>query len=201
MKRTGNKSLLPSSLKLNLQTCVKSLLVIPLLLSFSTTVSFAQDKRSPDSYRKSKRISALLEKEQFKVGLSCDEAMQAYNLDKNETQSRHVRLESPLIGSGLGKSVKAGFLRGSCRDKQLTYVRKIVSVADSTLEEKVVFDTFIDKYGAPDLKREKDGRIDLRYYLMHQGHYTAFSVLVRQEDNQKITIYELEDNTPIINSR
>jgi len=195
MQQPQNNFILHICSNLNFLTCMKVLIGGFLSITLSMSTAYADDKTKPGSYKENTKLSGLLEEEQFQMGLSCNDAMKAFKLDKKTNSI----FESSHLGLGKGKTVKPGFFKGSCRGKQLKYVKKYISVNDSKLNRKVVFDTFIKQYGKPSFQRE--GVDNIRYFLMFKDTYTEFSLYLRQEKNKIITIYELEDTTPKVKKK
>lgn len=197
MKRSINYPLLAVCFFSNLYS--RRLIVVPLLLVviLSVNAAHANDKGKTDSYKENSKLTSLLEKEQFQMGISCDDAMKLYTLDNKTIQGQHrARIESSRVGFHEGMTVEPGFFIGGCLNNQLDYVEKIISLDANKPEQKVVFDNFIKQYGKPSF--QKMNLPDIRYYLLYKGMYTEFSVSLRQVNDTIITIYELEDLTGMV---
>lgn len=207
MQRPQHTSFLFKCINFNSLICKKILMGGFLLITLSMTASCALNKQDHtiiklrhDSYKENEMISALLEKEQFQVGLSCEEAMKAYKLDKKTSRPNGgASIESSLLGLDENKTVKPGFFRGGCSHDQLSYVKKIISLENNTLNHEELFDAFIKQYGKPSF--QKEGLNNIRYYLLFKGKFTEFSFNLLQKNNKTITIYELEDLTPKVNEK
>ena len=173
-------------------------MVVGFFLTFPLSIASANsDKNKKDSYKENKKISSLLEKEKFQVGLSCDDAMKAYKLDVKQGKGKRVRINSSLIGFGEEQTLKTGFYRGSCLENKLEYADKIVSVNDGKRKNNAFFDSFIKQYGKPSFQR--DGLSNIRYYIILKGVYAEFSVSRRIVGDKTATVYELEDLTSRFN--
>ena len=147
---------------------------------------------NPDLYKENTQVSAVLEREGIKIGLSKDEAIRTYGFDKIEVDSDG---STSMINSKLKDKEGEFYSHIPSGSKSVIILNKTISIQDRD-DQVNLFDldkTLKQKYGTA-------GSVSGNgYRIKHNGRYISFGInVVHPIGKTKVFFYTVDDTERVL---